>query len=134
MRILHVSHDGLPDWRVEKSALTSSNHGHDVFFAGKKASENYRKDRVFKKIYEIDWTAKAIYGVPYYWHAARNQLSKILKQVRPDVVHAHNLFSAKLAQDLGEHFVYDDHESWSKHSLLLKEMEEAAAQDQGSQQ
>jgi hypothetical protein len=126
MRILHLSHDGLPDWRVEKSAWTSSKQGHEVFFAGKKVADGYRS-MVFKEIYEIGWTAKALYGIPYYWHSVKNQLGRILKQVRPDVVHAHNLFSAKLVRDFGEHFVYDDHESWSKHSILLSEMEESQA-------
>lgn len=124
MRILHLSHDGLPDWRVEKSALTASKQGHEVYFAGKKIANGY-VPKAFSKTYEIDWTAKALYGIPYYWHSVKGQLGKILAQVRPDVVHAHNLFSARLVKDFGEHFVYDDHESWSKHSLLLREMEEA---------
>jgi len=33
MRILHLSDDGLPDWRVEKSALTARKNGHQLFFA-----------------------------------------------------------------------------------------------------
>lgn len=131
-KVLHVSHDGLPDWRVEKSALTSSKQGHRVFFAGKKIADGYRDNasKAFSQVYEIGWTAKALYGIPYYWHSVRNQLARILEEVRPDVVHAHNLFSAKLAQELGERFVYDDHESWSKHSLLLGEMEEEAETQQ----
>ncbi|AIC15111.1 glycosyltransferase [Nitrososphaera viennensis] len=134
MRILHLSHDGLPDWRVEKAALASSKQGYEVFFAGKKVAGGYDTSKIFNQAYEINWTAKALYGIPYYWHSVRSQLARILKQVRPDVVHAHNLFSAKLAQDLGEHFVYDDHESWSKHSLLLGEMEEKATAAQQQQQ
>ncbi len=35
MRILHLSDDGLPDWRVEKSALTAKKNGHEVFFGGR---------------------------------------------------------------------------------------------------
>ncbi|AIF84200.1 glycosyltransferase [Candidatus Nitrososphaera evergladensis SR1] len=133
MRILHLSHDGLPDWRVEKSALTSSKQGYEVFFAGKKIADGYDATKVFSQAYEINWTAKALCGMPYYWHSVRNQLAKVIKQVRPDMVHAHNLFSAKLVQDLGERFVYDDHESWSKHSLLLSEMEEAVQQQEAQQ-
>ena len=39
LRILHISHDSLPDWRVEKSALTSVPDGHQISFAGAKVSD-----------------------------------------------------------------------------------------------
>ena len=34
MKVLHISHLGLPDWRIEKSAITGSKYGYRVFFAG----------------------------------------------------------------------------------------------------
>ncbi|HVX03260.1 MAG TPA: hypothetical protein VHA09_08910, partial [Nitrososphaera sp.] len=76
VKVLHISHDGLPDWRVEKAALTSSKQGYEVFFAGKRIADGYRGNasKVFSKVYEIGWTAKARYGVPYYWHSVKNQL------------------------------------------------------------
>ena len=36
MKVLHLSEYGLPDWRIEKSAITAKREGHDVFFAGQK--------------------------------------------------------------------------------------------------
>jgi len=128
MRILHLSHEGLPDWRVEKSALTALKKGHDVLFAGGKSMNYYyhnnpESNNIFKQIFRIQWTAKARYGIPYYWYLVKKQLRSILQQAKPDVVHAHNLFSAKLISEFGEHYVYDDHEFWSKQSLLLIEME-----------
>jgi hypothetical protein len=130
MRILHLSHEGLPDWRVEKAALTALKEGHDVLFAGGGKSMNYyhhhnhpESNNIFRQIFRIQWTAKARYGIPYYWYLVKKQLRSILQQAKPDIVHAHNLFSAKLISEFGEHYVYDDHEFWSKQSLLLIEME-----------
>ena len=121
MRILHLSHESLPDWRVEKSAITASKLGHEVIFAGRKPSNDYSR-KTFSKIFEINWTAKARMGIPFYWHSVKRQVQRIIKQVNPDIVHAHNIFSAKMISELELPFVYDDHEYWSKHSKLLIEM------------
>ncbi|HEU4824338.1 MAG TPA: hypothetical protein VFS97_13005, partial [Nitrososphaeraceae archaeon] len=107
MRILHVSHESLPDWRIEKSALTDLNLGHEVFFAGR-VSNSY-SGNAFSKIYKIGWTAKARLGLPFYWHSVKKQVEKVLNETKPDVIHAHNIFSAKMASEFGIPFVYDDH-------------------------
>jgi len=119
---LHLSTEGLPDWRIEKSAITAKSQGHDVLFAGSKSPFNYNR-KTFSKVYEIIWSAKARYGLPYYWSLVQKQLSKIIKEARPEMVHAHNIFSAKMMLEFDLPFVYDDHEYWSKHSRLLLEME-----------
>ena len=120
MRILHLSDDGLPDWRVEKSAITSSNLGHEVIFGGK-CSPAYR-GKTFSKIYQIKWTAKSRMGLPFHWGSVKKQIDRIIREVKPDIVHAHNIFSAKMALELDVPFVYDDHEYWSKQSLMLNEI------------
>ena len=122
LRILHLSTEGLPDWRIEKSAITAKSQGHDVLFAGSKSPFNYDR-KTFSKVYEITWTAKARYGLPYYWSLVQKQLSKIIKDASPEIVHAHNIFSAKMMLEFDLPFIYDDHEYWSKHSRLLLEME-----------
>lgn len=119
MKILHLSHEGLPDWRVEKSAITATRHGHQVIFCGK--GSNY-KTTLFQKIYQINWNAKARFGVPLYWKSVKRQLAKVLDETRPDVVHAHNIFSARMISEFKLPFVYDDHEFWSASSRLLNEM------------
>ncbi|MDQ5870444.1 MAG: glycosyltransferase, partial [Thermoproteota archaeon] len=123
MKILHLSHESLPDWRVEKSAITGARIGHEVLFAGRKISENYDRN-TFTKIYEMNWTAKARYGIPVYWRSVKKQFEKAIRDARPDVVHAHNIFSAKLVSEFGIPFVYDDHEYWSKSSEVLNEIED----------
>ena len=109
----------LPDWRIEKSAATDSRHGHEVVFAGMKS--NY-EDSIFSEIFLVRWTPRARRGIPFYWQAVKKQLEAVLKETRPDVVHAHNIFSAKMVSEFGIPFVYDDHEFWSRLSMLLREM------------
>ncbi|MGH9986035.1 MAG: hypothetical protein ACRD8W_19005, partial [Nitrososphaeraceae archaeon] len=111
MRVLHVSHESLPDWRVEKSAITGLKLDYRVSFAGKPG--NNTNGTKFANIYEIEWNSKARLGIPYYWERVKKQLKKILKQEAPDIVHSHNLYSAKLISELGVPFVFDDHEYWS---------------------
>lgn len=118
-----MSHEGLPDWRVEKSAISASKLGHEVIFAGRKSPVSYDR-KIFLKIYEVNWTAKARLGIPFYWRTVKKQIEKLIRDVKPDIVHAHNIFSAKMISEFGVPFVYDDHEYWSRSSRLLIEMAE----------
>ena len=122
LKILHLSHEPLPDWRVEKAALTGLRGGHEVLFAGRKISGSY-DGNIFAKIFEMNWTAGARYGIPTYWRSVKKQFEKIIRDVRPDIVHAHNIFSAKLVSEFEIPFVYDDHEYWSKSSEISNEIE-----------
>jgi len=108
MRILHLSDDGLPDWRVEKSALTAKKAGHEVFFGGR--LNNNAKSTIFSEIHRINWTAGAMVGIPYYYHRVKRQIEKLVKQLGPDIIHSHNIGSAKISHDLGLPAVFDDHE------------------------
>ena len=119
-----MSHEGLPDWRIEKSAISASKLGHEIIFAGRKNNPTDYDRKTFSKIYEINWTAKARLGIPFYWHSVKKQVEKVIREVKPDIVHAHNIFSAKMISEFGMHFIYDDHEYWSKSSKLLTEMTE----------
>ena len=114
MRILHLSDHVLPggiiSWRIEKSAITALNHGYEVFFGGPKNSLSTKE--TFNKIYEINWTPRARRGFPYDWHCVKKQINKVLREVRPDIVHANNIFSAKMISEFDVPFVYDDHEYW----------------------
>jgi glycosyltransferase involved in cell wall biosynthesis len=119
LKILHLSDMQLPDWRVEKSASTDSRLGYEVIFAGMKS--NYGGS-IFSEIFLVHWTPRARRGIPFYWRSVKKQLERVLKETRPDVVHAHNIFSAKMVSEFGVPFVYDDHEFWSRLSMLLREM------------
>ncbi|MGH9977632.1 MAG: glycosyltransferase, partial [Nitrososphaeraceae archaeon] len=109
MRVLHLSDYALPDWRIEKSAISALNRNYQVFFAG---LPSHTSNSVFSKIYEINWTPRARRAFPYYWYCVKKQLKKIVREARPDIVHAHNIFSAKMVSEIAVPFVYDDHEYW----------------------
>ena len=119
MRILHLSHDGLPDWRVEKSAMSASIRGHELAFAGTKPINHVTK--VFSKLYEIDWAEGAKFGIPFYLHYVKKQIEKVIKDARPDIVHGHNIFAGKIISEFGIPFVYDDHEYTSAFARALAE-------------
>ncbi|TLX88407.1 MAG: glycosyltransferase family 4 protein [Thaumarchaeota archaeon] len=119
MRILHLSDDGLPDWRVEKSALTGKKNGHDVFFGGRLNSNSH--STAFSEKYPVKWNAAAMIGIPYYYHGVKKQIERLVKLVRPDIVHSHNIGSAKVSHDLGLPFVFDDHEYFRMLSLVNAE-------------
>jgi glycosyltransferase involved in cell wall biosynthesis len=109
LRILHLSDYALPDWRIEKSAISALNRNYQVFFAG---LPSHTSNNVFSKIYEVNWTPRARRAFPYYWYCIKKQLKKIVREARPDIVHAHNIFSAKMVSEINVPFVYDDHEYW----------------------
>ena len=119
MRILHLSDDGLPDWRVEKSALTAKKAGHEVFFGGR--LDDNAKSTIFSEIHRINWTAGAMVGIPYYYHRVKRQIVKLVKQLGPDIIHSHNIGSAKISHDLGLPAVFDDHEYFGMLSRVNSE-------------
>jgi hypothetical protein len=120
MKILFLSSFGLPNGRIEKSALTATKNGYEVIFAGR-VSPTY-KNFMFSRMYSISWNAKARFGIPYYWHMVRKQIRKIIEDVRPDIIHAHTIFPAKMINDLGIPFMYDDNEHWAQHAKILYEI------------
>jgi glycosyltransferase involved in cell wall biosynthesis len=127
LKILHLSYSSLPDWRIEKSALTGRRNGHEVFFAGERPREGYAGS-AFSKLFEVDWmvgfkvdkVSAGMVGIQPYWNQIKKQVQRAIGEVRPDVIHAHDIYPAKMALELGLPFVYDDHEYWSKHSSLVR--------------
>jgi glycosyltransferase involved in cell wall biosynthesis len=123
MKVLHVSHTCLPHWRVEKSAITGLNYGYRVFFAGMSSPEFTNNSKIFEKSYTLTWPPikdRKELLVPYIllgktsiWNLVKKQIKKILEELRPDIVHAHNLLSAKLISELDIPMIYNDHEYWS---------------------
>jgi glycosyltransferase involved in cell wall biosynthesis len=110
---LHLSDSSLPDWRIEKAAISSKNRGYYVYFAGKRVPSGHKS--VFDKHYEIRWTSRSRNKFPFYWYNLKKQMKKIIDEVRPDIIHAHNVFSAKMAKEIDVYpIVYDNHEYWSK--------------------
>lgn len=44
------------------------------------------------------------------WNSVKKQIKKILEEIRPDIVHAPNLISAKLISEFDVPMIYNDHE------------------------
>lgn len=102
---------GLISWRAEKSAITASKDGHELFYGGPGISVSSSK--TFLKTYQINWTPGSRKGFPYYWHCVKKQIGRVLREVKPDIVHANNIFAAKMISEFKVPFVYDAHEYWS---------------------
>lgn len=120
MRILHLTDTGLPDWRLEKSASSGSQAGHKIFFGGRVSEYS---TTIFPEIHKVIWTAGARRGIPFYWNSVRKQVKNAITNTKPDIIHAHNIFSAKMVSEFGIPFVYDDYEYWSHHARVIAEAE-----------
>jgi glycosyltransferase involved in cell wall biosynthesis len=124
MKILHFSDCGLPDIRVERAALAATEKGWEVVFAGGRPVTNQIFD-VFKQTHYRHWKPIEKTGFPRSLRDLRNWLTYLIRKEEPDLVHAHDLFAAKVALDVGYPFVFDDHEIWGPRitrqgSLVLK--------------
>ncbi len=113
MKILHISSDPLPDARVEKAASSSRKLGHEIYFAGPGVEGFHLATNPFAGSFTVSWERKSRMGFEPAWRSVRGQLAQAIKETRPDVVHAHNIFSAELAHEMNLPMVYDDHEYWS---------------------
>lgn len=105
--------------------MSALKNGYQTFFAGDKPANDYASS-AFSKIFEVDWFAGgkigpnsgAKLGLPYYWGLVKKRIRAIIEETRPDIIHAHNIYSGKMALELKLPFVYDDHEYWSKQAFL----------------
>jgi glycosyltransferase involved in cell wall biosynthesis len=104
-----MSDTGLPDARIERAAKTSLKLGHTLYFCGS-VEVNSGADSVFSRMFGLKWTPKARLRTPFIWSNLRKHFSQILDELRPDVIHAHNVWAAKLASEFRYPFVFDDHE------------------------
>lgn len=117
VKILHLSDGGLPDTRIERDAFWAVNQGYEVVFAG-----GYRAKQpptqvsqifnVFERMHWHHWGPIERAGVPFTLRRLRRWLRGVLRQEEPDFIHAHDIYAAKVALDVGYPFIYDDHENW----------------------
>jgi glycosyltransferase involved in cell wall biosynthesis len=132
MKVLHLSDYGLPHRRIEKSAITGLTHGYRVFFAGRSSFNGSNDSKIFEKIYTIKWPdgnypkklliPYILLGKTSIWNSVKKQIKNILEEIRPDIVHAHNLLCAKLISEFDVPMIYNDHEYWSDFIKILFEL------------
>lgn len=120
MNILHISDTPLPDARIEKMAYLSKKRNWKVFFAGPLSNQFALGSGIFDGLHFVPWNSCARIGFHPQFYRIKQKVKKILNIVKPDVIHAHNIFSAKVVSDLGFPFVFDDHElvSYEKRSEI----------------
>ena len=111
---MHLSDSSLPDWRIEKSAYSSKRRGDEVHFAGNNPFNHKSK---FDKVYDVKWSSRARNKFPFYWNSVKKQISNIITEVKPDIIHAHNIFSATVVKEIDDYpLVYDNHEYWTMYT------------------
>jgi len=110
MKVLHISDTPLPDTRIEKMAYLTKKNGWETFFAGPLCKGFRLGVNIFNQLHVIDWNRYARLGIQPYYYSIKRKIRRIISRIKPDVIHAHNLFSAKMIYDLEYPFVFDDHE------------------------
>ena len=112
-KILMATHGPAPDYRIDREAKALADAGHDIYLI----------HRITKG--GIPDTYKKTYQIPLnYWQRALEPISsriaarkykKIINEVKPDVIHAHDITAANIVRFVlpkKTKFVYDDHEIW----------------------
>ncbi len=111
VRILYVA-DGFPDGRVEKGILTGLKNKFIIGIAywGK-------FNPIFKELESVPhWQFKLDTKTQLGLASKQSieSLSKIVADFKPDIIHVHDIFNARIAVKLNKKMVYDDHEFWSE--------------------
>ncbi len=112
MKILHTSHTGLPDPRIEKTAATMKKDGHELNFLGGRSINEYSLP-VFNETHHIPIVNFLKLALD---SSFKKKWLKKIDEIDPDVVHAHNIIAASFMLDTDYPVIYDDHEYWSKGS------------------
>lgn len=121
MNILHVSDSGLPDLRIERAALSAKKQAHNVYFAGLKKRQCFLSEKLFEKTFILPWRGASRFHLPLFSYLLSKKFKNVLSETQADIIHAHNIFSAKLASEFNVPFVFDDHEFLSKGSVARAE-------------
>ena len=120
LKILHLSHTGLPDPRIERLAVMSNAYSQS-FFLGDTTQKKMLHEDAFDQVFYIDeFNAFANTGTPYFYQKLRSRIRKVVKSLDIDLLYAHNVIVGKIAHDLSIPYVYDDHEYWSRQTMLRR--------------
>jgi len=126
---------GLDDSRIIKSALTGKKSGFEVSFCGQKPrtsfTTNIFKDTEWIKVSNRARVSELFLPIinqiwpfyPYPKHALsfQKQIKRSAEKIKPDIIHAHNIFVAYHSMNLGIPLVLDDHELYSIETKAKKE-------------
>ncbi|WP_337862708.1 glycosyltransferase [Nitrososphaera sp.] len=127
-RVLHMHDSDLDDPRIINAAMTGKKAGYEPHFCGVRTADHMDSD-VFASYHYISFSSKAkasrrLTGTaldslwPWYpWPReamlSEQRMRQVIDEVRPDLIHAHNIFAAWHCSRLGVPLVLDDHELFS---------------------
>jgi len=109
MRILHCSHKGLPDHRVEREAFVAKKKGHEIHYLGLGSTKQPSLD-VFDTVTMLRKINNRQVALD---QSIRDDWAAEIRRIDPDLIHANDIIAATFTTDLGIPMVYDDHEYWS---------------------
>jgi len=109
MKVLHLA-DGPRNIRAERAALSTKKKNKQFLIGNVK--EEVLTNKIYKQTKYIDLTPRnqLLMDLGAFMEA----LQTFVDEVDPDIIHAHNIFMAKIAKKMNRPFVYDDHELWSQ--------------------
>jgi hypothetical protein len=116
MRILHISHGGLPDPRIERMALTMKKEGHELVFLGGEAVREQNLSAFSETKVEPLGIGVSITHNPLLKKRWLNAIS----EMKPDIVHAHNVIVGHFLLDTDFPAILDDHENLSAQSFVFR--------------
>lgn len=121
-KIVHLTESNIPDTRVEKTAYLQRQTGkYELHYIGgpqiKPPYLGVNIDEIFHSVNFLSWSRSTKLGLPFAFSSIRKEVHKLLIQIKPDLIHAHNIFAARICIELGYEFVYDDHEFWTYQAL-----------------
>ena len=64
---------------------------------------------------------RAKYKFPFSYQRVKKKIHNIIDEIRPDIIHAHNILPAKIASEFEIPLVFDDHEYSSMHGKVIYE-------------
>lgn len=134
MKILYVS--DVPVFnhiRIEKGAHTAKKMGWETFFAGPHFNKHYALDEsVFEDVFRVSWSKWARLGISPYYNWVKRKLKRAIRKLKPDIIHAYNIFSAKIIKDLGYPLVFEDAEFYSRKKIGDVEWDQSTAIDKAA--
>jgi len=110
MRILHISDAGLPDQRVERMAITMKDEGHELVFLGGREIK-YQNLSAFTETRMVPLGNGPQISLD---SRVKKRWIKAIDQMKPDIIHAHNVIVGHFLLDTDYPVVFDDHENLSQ--------------------
>ena len=112
LRILHLSHTGLPDLRIEKTALTLKSDENELVFLGGRPFR-YQNLDAFDQVHFLPIGNNLQIALN---PTIKSKWLRTIDKIAPDIIHAHNIYVARFLLGSEYPVVYDDHEYWSVQS------------------